>query len=60
MNKPLSAKEIEMGRWSLLAEATGYSISYVYQVITGRRSQTSKGGKKIMKKYYELVNLIKY
>lgn len=48
----------KMNYWSILAKATGFTPQYCYMVLTGRRSQTSKGGKVIMQKYRELEQLI--
>lgn len=52
------AEKIELRQWTLLAKATGYTANYCYQVLTGRRSRKSKGGKKIMRKYGELKKLV--
>lgn len=47
-----------IGRWAILSEATGYSRDYCRKVVEGERSQTSKGGQKIMKKYNELNKVL--
>lgn len=46
--------------WHFLSKATGYSAIYCRMVVQGDRSQTSKGGKKIMKKYKELNKILNH
>jgi len=55
----IEKKANQINLWKLLQIATGYSAVYCKKVVKGDRSQTSKGGKIIMKKYNELEDLLK-
>lgn len=55
----IEKKANQINLWKLLQMATGYSAVYCKKVVKGDRSQTSKGGKIIMKKYSELENILK-
>lgn len=54
----MDIKAKTLGVWTMLAKATGYSKVYCRKVVTGNRSQESKGGKIIMAKYQELIETL--
>lgn len=54
----MDIKGKSLGIWEILAKATGYSKVYCRKVVTGDRSKESKGGKIIVAKYQELIQVL--
>lgn len=54
----MEIKGKSLGIWVMLSKATGYSKVYCRKVVTGNRSKESKGGKIIIAKYQELIQVL--